>query len=273
MLTFPHSLPSSSQCHLRFSKFHAETFGLFPADCFSGCWLREICRLPMLRGPSGYSQPCAGAAFLSAHSLCRGSAQDTPAAIVSSSTLLSELHPGVLVHVFKMLRDSDQVSEYQLHGVSEAAARMWECLSSSKCSMPGDCRWSSRSQCFAESKTQLRQGKPAKLSQFPVPTLENDSAPHSCKGQQAWAWLDNRDPCGTGRQLTICTDGFFPSFYLRWATGLFPSLCFHRRLGCAPRGSALCWARSCSLQGMERRAATLLRHWWQVRKLPEFHLM
>lgn len=44
--------------------------GRFPAGCFSGSWLREICWLPMLRGPSGYSQPCAGAAFLSAYSLC-----------------------------------------------------------------------------------------------------------------------------------------------------------------------------------------------------------
>lgn len=122
ILTFPHSLPSSSQCHFRFFKFHAETFGLFPADCFSGCRLGEICRLPMLHGPSGYSQPCAGAAFLSAHSLCRGSAQDTLAALVSSSTLLPELHPGVSVHVFRMPRDSDQVSEHQLHRVSEAAA-------------------------------------------------------------------------------------------------------------------------------------------------------
>lgn len=95
------SLPSS-QRHLRVSEFHAETFGLFPADCFSGCRLGEICRLPMLRGPSGYSQPCAGAAFLSAHSLCRGSAQDTPAALASSSTLLPELHPGVSGHVFRM---------------------------------------------------------------------------------------------------------------------------------------------------------------------------
>lgn len=122
MLKFPHSLPSSSQRHLRFSKCHAEMFGLFPADCFSGCWLGEICRLPMLRGPSGYSQPCAGAAFLSAHSLCRSSAQDRPAALVSSSALLPRLLPGVSAHVFGVPWDSDQVAEHQLHGVSEAAA-------------------------------------------------------------------------------------------------------------------------------------------------------
>lgn len=80
MLKSPCPLPSSSQRHLRFSKCHAEMFGQFPADCFSGCRLAELCRLPMLCGPSGYSQPCAGAAFLSAHSLHHGSARDTPAA-------------------------------------------------------------------------------------------------------------------------------------------------------------------------------------------------
>lgn len=273
MLTFPHSLPSSSQCHFRFSKFHAETFGLFPADCFSGCRLGEICRLPMLHGPSGYSQPCAGAAFLSAHSLCRGSAQDTLAALVSSSSLLPELHPGVSVHVFRMPRDSDQVSEHQLHGVSEAAAWMWECLSSSMCSMPRDCTdgAAGANASLRARHTRVRQGKPAKLSQFPTPTLENNSAPHSCKAQQAWTGPDNGHPCGTGRQLTICTDAFFPSFYLRWTIVLFPSVCFHRRPGYAPRGSALCWARSCSLQRKDRRAATLLRHRWQVHKLSEFN--
>lgn len=104
-----------------FLSFMQRRLGCFQ-HCFSGCRLREICRLPMLHGPSGYSQPCAGAAFLSAHSLCRGSAQDTLAALVSSSTLLPELHPGVSVHVFRMPRDSDQVSEHQLHRVSEAAA-------------------------------------------------------------------------------------------------------------------------------------------------------
>lgn len=102
-LKFPPSLPSSSQRHLRFSKCHAEMFGLFPADCFSGCRLGEICRLPMLRGPSGYSQPCAGAAFLSAHSLRRGSAWDSPAAPTSSSTFLPELLPGVSAHMVGVL--------------------------------------------------------------------------------------------------------------------------------------------------------------------------
>lgn len=60
-------------------------------------------RLPMLHSPSGYSQPCAEAAFLSAHSLHHSSVQDTTAAVVSSSSLLLELLPRVSAHVFGKL--------------------------------------------------------------------------------------------------------------------------------------------------------------------------
>lgn len=78
-------------------------------------------------------------------------------------------------------------------------------------------RWSSGSQHFAESKTHTHKcdRKPTKLSQFPVPALKNDSSPYSCKAQQACSGPDSADPCGTGRELTICTDAFFPSFYLQ----------------------------------------------------------
>lgn len=61
--------------------------------------------------------------------------------------------------------------------------------------------------------TGARPGKPAELSQFPIPILRNDSAPHSCKVQQAWAGPDNRDSCSTGSESPICTDAFFPSFF------------------------------------------------------------
>lgn len=118
-LKFPRSLPSSSQRHSRFSKCHAETFGPFPADCFPGCRLGEICRLPMLRGPSGYSQPCAGAAFLSAHSLHRLGHARSPGERVRSPPGVA---PRVSAHVFGVLQDSDQVAEDQLHGPGEAAA-------------------------------------------------------------------------------------------------------------------------------------------------------
>lgn len=62
--------------------------------------------------------------------------------------------------------------------------------------------------------TRARRGKPAKLSQFPTPTLRNDSAPHGCKAQQAWAGPDNGDSRGTGSESPICTDAFFPAFFL-----------------------------------------------------------
>lgn len=93
---------------------------------------------------------------------------------------------------------------------------MWECLSSSIRSMPGDCTDGSAgaNTSLRARHTLLRQKKPVKFPQFPVPTLENDSPPHSCKAQQAWAGPDNGDPCGTGRELTICTGACFPSFYL-----------------------------------------------------------
>lgn len=69
--------------------------------------------------PSGYSQPCAGAAFLSAHSLhCPGHA-GSPGERLRSPPGVA---PWVSAHVFGVLRDSDQVAEHQLRGAGEAAA-------------------------------------------------------------------------------------------------------------------------------------------------------
>lgn len=65
--------------------------------------------------------------------------------------------------------------------------------------------------CRKARHTWERQGKPAKLSQFPTSTLRNDSAPHGCKAQQVWAGPDNGDSRGTGSKSPICTDAFFIS--------------------------------------------------------------
>lgn len=125
MLKFPCLLPSSSKRNWRFSKCHAELPGPFPASCFSGSHLREIFRLPMLHSPSGYSQPCAGAAFLSAHSLCCGWAWDALAAPVGSSTRRPQWLPGASPHMrLECCETSHQVAEHQLLRVSGPAAQM-----------------------------------------------------------------------------------------------------------------------------------------------------
>lgn len=54
-LHFPHSPPSSSQHHLRFSKGHVETFGLFPADFPWLAW--EIAGFPCSTAPVAIPSP------------------------------------------------------------------------------------------------------------------------------------------------------------------------------------------------------------------------
>lgn len=257
------------QCHWRFPKFFAETFGLFPADCFSGCWLGEICRLPMLRGPSGYSQPCAGAAFLSAHSLCRGSAQDTPAA--SAAAPLSSRNCTLGSRPMCSGCRETQTRCLNINYTGSARLQL-ECGNAfphpyAACPRTAQMEQQEPTLCWEQD---AHQGDRESLRSFPS-FLSQPWKMILLPTSMGRTW--NGDPCSTGRELTIYTDGFFPSFYLRWATGLFPSLCFHGRLGCAPRGSAQRWARSCSLQRMDRRTATLLRHQCQVRKVPEFHWM